>query len=797
MSQTSVSADSWRRAGRGRHRAALRSPCRRGARRPRPGAARQLAIGRGAAEPDVHPRRLGVDDVELHARPGLPDELAATPSTTARSARATACTGPGGTGTQRRQCGNDSGRPGHASNNAPTTYGEAPFYASVFNKIWYNPNITYAPAVDFTGHEPWQRRRPRCAARRRLPAARPRPTWCPNFHEVIYCNVVEPHAARTSPTPPSAATTASTTSARSSADAELLPLLEQHGHQRGPAEDGLLQQGPRQDLEPALLQHHAARVLQRREPRELRAGHRRRRLARHAEHHSRAPALVQDRRDAATAPASSPARRARPPRRAARRSSTDDELRLPALRPLHARRHRRLHRHLPEGPELGAHRLRRRRLLHLRGGDPELRQLVQLLPHAHGADEDRHRPRVPAHRRPLPRGLHHHQPEQPGHRRASSIGVAQVRRHPAARPGTPSSTRRTRTAARPTARRCSRVGRYYAGVTDGINNGMGPIRSSTPASRTSRCSRPTATGTTPSPPSATRTTPTPASPRAPCGAYDGGLGGASNTLADVAAYYYKTDLRTAGPTSREQRAHDVTRPRTRAPAHGDLHARPRPRGLDGLPVPTTRPTPPATSPRSRRGRTTRARGPTGTCNWPIPAAERARARSTTCGTRRSTAAARTSARATRTRSPRACRARSPRSRSRRPRRRPRRPPARTSPRPTTSSTARPSAPAKWDGEIVAQRIDTDTGNVLPADRLVGPGAARRAHHRQRRLARHLHDRRDRRRQAEDVHVREPHRARRGRSRPSRPTSPTSARRCRQCALLTAAQKASPTAATTW
>ena len=38
-----------------------------------------------------------------------------------------------------------------SSSTAPTDYGEAPFYASEFNKIWYDPAISYAPGVDSAG----------------------------------------------------------------------------------------------------------------------------------------------------------------------------------------------------------------------------------------------------------------------------------------------------------------------------------------------------------------------------------------------------------------------------------------------------------------------------------------------------------------------------------------------------------------------------------------------------------------------------------------------------------------------
>ncbi len=60
------------------------------------------------------------------------------------------CSGPGGTGNNGFQCGN-VGDPNTATTTAPADYGEAPFYATAFNKIWYNPDITYSPGVDYLG----------------------------------------------------------------------------------------------------------------------------------------------------------------------------------------------------------------------------------------------------------------------------------------------------------------------------------------------------------------------------------------------------------------------------------------------------------------------------------------------------------------------------------------------------------------------------------------------------------------------------------------------------------------------
>jgi type IV pilus assembly protein PilY1 len=70
------------------------------------------------------------------------------------------CSGPGGGDASGNPaagfpCGNDSSNatspqtvPG---NTVIPDYGDPPYYASEFNKIWYDPDITYSPAVDSTG----------------------------------------------------------------------------------------------------------------------------------------------------------------------------------------------------------------------------------------------------------------------------------------------------------------------------------------------------------------------------------------------------------------------------------------------------------------------------------------------------------------------------------------------------------------------------------------------------------------------------------------------------------------------
>ena len=73
-------------------------------------------------------------------------------------ARFSICSGPGGgdqSGTPAAgfPCGNDDTTTPSSTPGTGTIplYGDPPFYAPAFNKIWYNPDITYSPAVDSTG----------------------------------------------------------------------------------------------------------------------------------------------------------------------------------------------------------------------------------------------------------------------------------------------------------------------------------------------------------------------------------------------------------------------------------------------------------------------------------------------------------------------------------------------------------------------------------------------------------------------------------------------------------------------
>jgi type IV pilus assembly protein PilY1 len=109
------------------------------------------------------------------------------------------CSGPGGTGSNGHQCGNDESDPDSSSNTAPTQYGEAPFYAPVFNKIWYNPNVTYAPGLDFEGNSLGNANPSNASDDAYLGGGNTNVVG--GFKEVIYCNTSSPTGANlTDPT---------------------------------------------------------------------------------------------------------------------------------------------------------------------------------------------------------------------------------------------------------------------------------------------------------------------------------------------------------------------------------------------------------------------------------------------------------------------------------------------------------------------------------------------------------------------------------------------------------------------
>ncbi|MGZ5096885.1 MAG: pilus assembly protein [Usitatibacter sp.] len=108
----------------------------------------------------------------------------------------TVCSGPGGgdvvaTPTFGFLCANSTANAGSADTSGTTpTYGDYLFYSPAFNKIWYNPDITYSPAVDSTG----------------LSLGNSNPTAAKNdyytdpttinlvtsFKEVVFCNIASP-----------------------------------------------------------------------------------------------------------------------------------------------------------------------------------------------------------------------------------------------------------------------------------------------------------------------------------------------------------------------------------------------------------------------------------------------------------------------------------------------------------------------------------------------------------------------------------------------------------------------------
>jgi type IV pilus assembly protein PilY1 len=62
------------------------------------------------------------------------------------------CSGPGGEGSIGQACGNYQADPNDpASADITPTYGEAGYYSPQFNQIFYNPNISYTPAVNYAG----------------------------------------------------------------------------------------------------------------------------------------------------------------------------------------------------------------------------------------------------------------------------------------------------------------------------------------------------------------------------------------------------------------------------------------------------------------------------------------------------------------------------------------------------------------------------------------------------------------------------------------------------------------------
>ncbi|MBL0142683.1 MAG: pyrrolo-quinoline quinone [Betaproteobacteria bacterium] len=111
------------------------------------------------------------------------------------------CSGPGGSSSSNGfQCGNDqSSASSTPSASGIPTYGEAPFYAPVFNKIWYNPNITYSPAIDSAGTSLGNASLTNASDDHYLGGGNT--NVVSGFEEVVYCNTSSPSAGNlTDPT---------------------------------------------------------------------------------------------------------------------------------------------------------------------------------------------------------------------------------------------------------------------------------------------------------------------------------------------------------------------------------------------------------------------------------------------------------------------------------------------------------------------------------------------------------------------------------------------------------------------
>jgi len=112
-----------------------------------------------------------------------------------RVCTSSSCNGPGGTGSNGSSCGAAGKHANTELTGGTPDYGEAPFYANAFNRIWYNPDITYAPAVDSTGTS-LGASVPTAAKNDGFGILATGTTNLTNaFKEVIYCNVNNPNAS--------------------------------------------------------------------------------------------------------------------------------------------------------------------------------------------------------------------------------------------------------------------------------------------------------------------------------------------------------------------------------------------------------------------------------------------------------------------------------------------------------------------------------------------------------------------------------------------------------------------------
>ncbi|QJR12631.1 hypothetical protein DSM104443_03722 [Usitatibacter rugosus] len=91
-------------------------------------------------------------------------------------------------------CGTDQGQDAnvHSRSSSPEV-AEALFYAPVFNKIWYNPAISYAPAVDSTGTSLGNIDSKNATSDYFMKGAAKNLTTA--FNEVVYCNTTTPSTA--------------------------------------------------------------------------------------------------------------------------------------------------------------------------------------------------------------------------------------------------------------------------------------------------------------------------------------------------------------------------------------------------------------------------------------------------------------------------------------------------------------------------------------------------------------------------------------------------------------------------
>jgi type IV pilus assembly protein PilY1 len=109
------------------------------------------------------------------------------------------CSGPGGgdeSGTPAAgfPCGNDQASPTTFPAGNNVDYGDPPFYSSDFNKIWYNPDITYSPAVDSAGVSLGNS--VATAAKNDYYIDPTTTNLTTQFQELVYCNTNSPSAAQ-------------------------------------------------------------------------------------------------------------------------------------------------------------------------------------------------------------------------------------------------------------------------------------------------------------------------------------------------------------------------------------------------------------------------------------------------------------------------------------------------------------------------------------------------------------------------------------------------------------------------